>query len=98
VAPTTSAAANPPADASGINHTNVTVNLAAIDNAGGSGVKQIKFTAIGAQSTIGIVHGSDASILISAEGATRISFSATDNAGNTEAPKTLSIKIDKTLP
>ena len=65
---------------------------------GGSGIKQIKFATIGAQSTIGIVRGSQASIVISADGTTRVQFSATDNAGNTEPPKTLTVKIDRTLP
>ena len=98
VAPATVATANPPANADGSNNTNVTVVLTATDNAGGSGIKQIKFATIGAQSTIGIVRGSQASIVISANGTTRVQFSATDNAGNTEPPKTLTVKIDRTLP
>jgi hypothetical protein len=73
------------------------VGLSATDNPGGSGVKQIKFATTGAQTTHGVVQGSSASIVITAEGITTISFSATDNAGNTESPKSLTVKINKTL-
>jgi hypothetical protein len=71
--------------------------LAASDTATGSGVKQIKFATIGAQSTVGIVRGSEASIVITADGITTVAFSATDNAGNTEPPRALTVKIDRTL-
>jgi hypothetical protein len=63
------------------------VVLTATDNAGGSGIKQIKFATTGAQSTIGIVRGSQAAIEITANGMTKVQFSATDNAGNTELQK-----------
>jgi len=98
VAPTTAATATPPANADGSNNTNVTVVLTATDNAGGSGVKQIKFAVIGTQSTVGIVRGSEAAIVITANGTTKVQFSATDNAGNTEPAKALTVKIDRTLP
>lgn len=97
-APTTFAAANPPANAGGSNNTNVTVVLTATDNAGGSAVKQIKFATTGAQSAIGIVQGGQASIVISANGTTKVQFSATDNAGNTEPAKSLTVTIDRTSP
>jgi hypothetical protein len=44
------------------------------------------------------VNGSTANISISTEGATTISYYATDNAGNVESAKTLVVKIDKTPP
>lgn len=97
VAPSTTATSSPGPNASGWNNGPVTVTLAAADNPGGSGVKQIKFSTAGAQTTFDVVHASIASIVITAEGITTISFSATDNAGNTESPKTLTVKIDKTL-
>jgi hypothetical protein len=98
VAPATVATSNPPPGGDGTNNTNVTVTLTATDNAGGSGIKQIKFAAIGPQSTFGIVQGGQASIVITANGTTKIQFSATDNAGNTEAPKTLTVNINRTSP
>ena len=98
VAPATVATPNPPPNGDGSNNTNVTVVLTATDNAGGSGIKQIKFAAIGPQSTFGIVQGGQASIVITANGTTKIQFSATDNAGNTEAPKTLTVNINRTSP
>ena len=77
----------------------VEVSLTAIDT-GGSGVKQITYSASGAQ-TIDptTVSGSTASFSITAEGTTTVSFYATDNANNVETPaKTVTIKIDKTAP
>jgi hypothetical protein len=96
VSPTTVPSANPPANGDGLNNTSVTVLLTATDNAGGSGVKQIKFATTGAQTTFGIVQGSQASIVITANGTTKIQFSATDNAGNTEPPRALTVTINRT--
>ena len=76
----------------------VTVVLTATDGAGGSGVKQIKFATTGAQTTFGIVHGGEASIVITANGTTKVQFSATDNAGNTEPAKALTVNIDRASP
>jgi hypothetical protein len=98
VAPTTNAAANPPANANGWNNTNVTVTLTAIDNANGSGVKQISFSTSGAQTGSGIVSGGAAALTISAEGQTTVTYHATDNAGNVESAKSLTVQLDKTPP
>jgi hypothetical protein len=46
----------------------------------------------------GQVAASNASVTISAEGITFVTYFATDNAGNQETPKTLTVKIDKTPP
>jgi hypothetical protein len=98
--PTTTASASPAANAAGWNKTNVTVDLSAADNAGGSGVKEITYSASGAQTIASTtVAGSSVSgISITAEGTTTLSFFAEDNAGNAEATKTLVLKIDKTAP
>jgi hypothetical protein len=96
--PTTVAAANPPANANGWNNADVTVTLAATDNANGSGVKQIAFATTSAQVGTGIVNGDSASLIISAEGETTVTYYATDNAGNVEAAKTLVVQLDKTPP
>ncbi|MGH7411678.1 MAG: hypothetical protein ACREJ6_11560, partial [Candidatus Methylomirabilis sp.] len=62
--PTTSAALSPVPNTHGWNNTDVTVNLNAADNAGGSGVKQIVYSASGAQPIpITTVPGASASIL-----------------------------------
>ena len=99
VPPTTSANASPGPNGNGWNNTNVTVNLNATDNPGGSGVKQIQFALGGAQNTgWQTVVGNAASVTISAEGTTILSYFATDNAGNQETTKTLTIRIDKTPP
>ena len=97
--PTTTATVSPAPNANGWNNTNVTVSLSATDNPGGSGVKEIAYSATGAQPIASTtVTGSSASIPVTAEGETTISFFARDNAGNAELPKTVTVKIDKTKP
>jgi hypothetical protein len=93
IAPITTASATPAANGAGWNNSNVTVTLTAMDNAGGSGVASITYTLGG-----GSVAGSSTSFTISAEGTTTVTYHATDIAGNSEADKTLVIKIDKTAP
>jgi len=96
--PTTTDSLSPTANTNGWNDTAVTVNLAAADNAGGSGVKEISTTLSGAQTGSALTPGSTASITIAAEGITTLTFFARDNAGNQEAPQTLMIQIDRTAP
>ncbi len=99
IAPTTVATRNPLPNAAGWNNTNVTITLNATDNVGGSGVKQIVYSATGAQTIASTtVSGSTVTFTITAEGTTTISFFARDNANNTETTKTLTIKLDKTPP
>lgn len=95
--PTTTAIASP-GSASGWNNTDVRVTLSAVDHAGGSGVKQIVFSLTGAQAGAEVLEGSSASVRISAEGVTILTYFATDNAGNAEAPKMQVVRIDKTPP
>jgi hypothetical protein len=98
--PVTVAATSPPANASGWNNSNVTVTLSAADNEpSGTGVKQIIYSATGAQTIPGtVVNGASASFTISAEGVTTIAFFGTDNSGNVESVHTLTIQLDKTPP
>jgi len=97
--PTTIAAVSPTPNANGWNNANVAVSLNATDNPGGSGVREIAFSATGAQTISGTtVAGSSTSVAVTAEGETTITFFATDNAGNPETPKTVTVKIDKTKP
>ena len=97
--PATTATPSGAAGSNGWYTGNVTVALAAADNAGGSGVASITYSATGAQPIAGTtVNGAGAAVAISAEGTTTLTYAATDNAGNAEAPKTLTVKLDKTPP
>lgn len=99
IPPASEAASSPSANLSGWTNQNVTVILNTTDNSGGSGVQEITYSASGAQ-TIGstTVNGANANLTITAEGETVITYFARDNAGNTEAAKTIDVKIDKTVP
>lgn len=95
--PTTTATATP--SAVWVN-TDVTVTLSATDTGPvASGVKEVVFSASGAQ-TIPETHvpGANASLTLSSEGVTTVSFHAQDNAGNVEPTRTLTVRIDKTPP
>src|SRR6266850_1417504 len=98
VPPVTTATTIPSANDAGWNKTDVSVILNALDKPG-SGVKQIQYALAGAQ-TGGpvVVPGNAASFSINTEGTTDVSYFATDNPGNQEGTKTLSIRIDRTLP
>jgi hypothetical protein len=96
--PTTTATQSPTPNPNGWNNTNVTVNLNAVDNPGGSGVKEIHFSLTGAQTGSIVVAGSTATVTITAEGTTTLTYFAIDNAGNQEVRKVVTIKIDKTPP
>lgn len=96
--PATRATPLPAPNANGWNNGDVTVGLTATDDPGGSGVKEIRFSLTGAQGGSGVVTGSTASVTISAEGSTTLTYFAIDKAGNQEAAKTLVVRIDKTPP
>lgn len=95
IAPTTTAIGLP---ADPWSRVAVTIALNAIDNAEGSGVKQIDFSLAGAQSGSGSVAGSAALINVTAEGVTTVSYYATDNAWNVEPVRTTTVHIDGTRP
>lgn len=95
--PTTTASVTPPANAFGWHNGTATVLLAATDT--GSGVKEITYSATGAGALPeASVAGSAASVSVSAEGTTLLSFRATDNANNAENPQSLEIRNDVTPP
>jgi hypothetical protein len=96
--PVTTALLSPMPNAFGWNSTDVTVTFTSTDNAGGTGVQEIHFTLAGAQVGSSIVSGSSASVTISTEGSTIVTFFAIDNAGNQEVPKTVTVEIDRTPP
>jgi hypothetical protein len=96
--PNTSAQISAAPNAAEWNNTNVIVTFQATDNLNGTGVKEINITLSGAQSGIVAVNGNSASAAITTEGTTSLTFYSTDNAGNQEEAKQLTIHIDKTLP
>jgi hypothetical protein len=99
-APTSTATLSPLANGPGWNKADVLVTLNATDNTGGSGVKNITYSASGAQTISSTtVTGSSTSFTINTEGTTTVTFHATDNANNVESPaKTQVVKLDKTAP
>jgi hypothetical protein len=97
-APTTTASASSYTAGTWTNQS-VNVVLNATD-LGGSGTKEIVYSAIGPQ-TIDetTVPGAATEVTITADGTTTLSFFARDNAGNVEDPaKTFTVQIDKTAP
>ena len=89
--PTTQAAVSPPA-----NNGDVTVTLTTADNAAGSGVKEIAVALRGAHNSAATISGGVATIPITMDGSTTVTYFARDNAGNAEAAKSLTIRVDKT--
>lgn len=96
VPPTTTATSSPAPNGEGWNNTNVTVTLAAIDNQGGSDVREIHYSS--GTNSEAIVPGNSATISLTSEGVFGISFYAVDNAGNVDGAHSLTVKIDKTPP
>ncbi|HEV2861284.1 MAG TPA: pectinesterase family protein [Pyrinomonadaceae bacterium] len=95
VAPVTAATLSQEPNAEGWHNADVTVTLAAADSVGGSGLHEIIYSVNGATHH---VHGTPAVVNVNAEGTTVITFYAKDEAGNAEAPQTVTVKLDKTAP
>jgi hypothetical protein len=95
--PVTTASAAPPAFWA---NTDVVVTLSATDTGPvASGVRKVVFSASGAQVIPEArVPGANASLTLSSEGVTTVTFHAEDNAGNVETNRTLIVRIDKTPP
>lgn len=96
--PVTTAMQDPAPSAGGWNRMPVTVELTAVDNPGGSGVRDIAFALAGAETSGATVPGDSVAIGIAAEGMTTVEFFATDNAGNREAPQQHVVRIDRSSP
>src|SRR5262249_28899595 len=96
--PHTTAHLTPTPNGNGWNNTSVQIVLSAQDNPGGI-VNQIDYSLTGAQSSgTQTVAGNAAVIDVVAEGVTTVDYHATDVAGNTEASRSVTIRIDKTSP
>ena len=97
-APFTTATLSPGPNAAGWNNTNVSVLLNASDF-GIAGVRRITFSASGANPIATTrVPGSFASVPISANGVTNVFFFATDNWGNVESTKVVTVRKDSIAP
>jgi hypothetical protein len=91
--PVTTAIVSPLPNADGWQNRDVTITLNSTDSDSGRiGVKPISYLSSGAQTiTEKIVSGPSTSFTISAEGVTTVQFFGTDNLGNIETAKTLTI-------
>lgn len=97
--PTTTVSVAPAPTSYGWNKSSVTVTLTASDNPGGFGVRDITYSASGAQTiATKTVLGSSASFVVSNEGVTTVTYTARDHALNSEATKTLTVRVDRTMP
>lgn len=97
--PTVEANSTPLPNGDGPNNSDVTVAMSATDEADGSGVWRISYSASGAQQVSEQnVAGNSAELVVSADGETVVTYWATDGAGNRSESKTLTINLDKTAP
>ena len=97
--PTTTVTAVPGPNGYGWNRVSVALTLHAQDDPTGFGVRDITYSATGAQPIASTnVIGDTTSFVISSEGVTTISYFARDQALNVEAAKTLTVRIDLTYP
>ena len=94
-APTTSAALSQEPNAAGWHKADVTLTLAAADN-GGSGLREIAYSTGGAYTHV--FGTTSVAIPFTSEGTTTVIFYAKDQAGNSEAAQTVTVKLDKTAP
>lgn len=71
----------------------VTVSLSAVDNPGGSGVQDTRIDADGGGFSL-----YTAPVTVSGDGTHTVTYLSSDNAGNAEAPQSVTIMIDATSP
>ncbi len=93
IPPTTTATLSGTPGNNGWNISDVTVILSAVDINGGSGVKKTEYSFNGSN-----WNTYTAPFIITTEGTTTVYYRSTDNAGNVESARNLTVMIDKTLP
>ncbi len=93
IPPTTTATLSGTPGNNGWNTSDVTVILSAVDNNGGSGIKETEYSFDGSS-----WNAYTAAFIIATEGTTTVYYRSTDNAGNVESVKNQTVKIDKTSP
>jgi CSLREA domain-containing protein len=98
--PTIRASPSPAPNRLGWTHATTTVTLSTTTLPGTSDIASITYSVSGAQgaSSPTTVTGDTASIVVSAEGITTISYVATDTSGAVSAPQTATVKLDTTAP
>jgi hypothetical protein len=97
--PTTTPSVAPEPNPRGWTSADTILTLTAADDAGGSGVKELTYSATGAQAIAERTVADDTvALTITEEGVTTIAYQATDIAGNRQAPNTLTVRLDKTAP
>ena len=96
--PVTTAAVVPAPNANGWNKTAPTVVLTATDGGTVNGVASVSDTLTGASTGSQTVPGATATVMVSNQGTTTVSYFAKDIANNQEAPKTLLVKLDTAAP
>jgi len=96
IAPSTVVTLTPATNSSGWNNGPVTIDLLATDE--GCGVREISYAVSGAQTGEDVVLGDVATVLITAEGTTTLSFFAIDVKGNIEVMQEITVRIDRTPP
>ncbi|NHC45029.1 DUF1349 domain-containing protein [Motilibacter sp. K478] len=96
VAPTTTASLNPasPNGSADWYKSAVTVTLAGTDNAGGSGIDRTEYKLDGAATWTAYT----APVAVSADGNHTLVYRSVDKAGNVEADRTVTFKVDATGP
>lgn len=99
-APAAFATISPTPNGAGWNTTSPTnVNIGALDGSCGSGVAKITYSASGAQPAASTdVPGAAAAVAITTNGVTTVTYAATDAAGNTSAPQTITVRLDTAGP
>ncbi len=96
IAPTTTAVVTPEPNAHGWNHTDADLILIAMDNDGGSGVREIAYSIDGGPATT--VPGATVTLNFTDEGIYTVAYHAVDVALNVEGTQTIKVKIDRTAP
>lgn len=77
----------------------VTVHFSATDDGTPpSGVASITVDRAGAETGSTTFTGDSGDVTVSADGATTLTYTATDNAGNTSQPQALVVRVDKVAP
>lgn len=95
-APIVGVVVSPSPNAAGWHRADVTVTAAAVDDAGGSGVARIEW-AVNGGGTLATT-GATATVPVTAEGATTVTFVAVDGAGNRSTTSPATVRIDRTAP
>lgn len=94
--PTVTYSQSPTANGGGYNTSAVAVTLTATDNSGGTGVAYISYTVDGGSAQK--VNASTTTFNVTGDGTHSVTYSATDNAGNTSTVQSQTVRIDSTPP